>query len=237
MATSTGLSSVRSWVLRLTIGAFSLAALMGVVALLRPGRFGATEGRVLLTTLVVGVTSMLMLSYLAPAGARSRLVGAAGAVTALLGAVLALVLLWAFRHGDPPVALVRSFGLATVAAVTLAQFSLLLSVGRPRPLVGRLLAATMAAGTLLAGFVGASILGWQPSDLGARLLGVVAILDVLGTLVTIALGVFGRPGGGLTVTLSADAAAELRAASEHTGRPVRELVDEAVDQAYGAARR
>ena len=56
---------IRTAIVRITIGAFSLAALIGVMALLGGGAFGAIEGRILLTTLLVGVASMAVLCYLA----------------------------------------------------------------------------------------------------------------------------------------------------------------------------
>ncbi len=225
--------SVRRAVVRLTIGAFSLAALMGVAALLRPGHFGDTEGRILLTTLIVGADSVLNLCFLAPVGARSRLIGAAGGVAAIVAAACALIFAWPLWQQDPGRGLVRTFGVAVVVALTLAQFSLLLAVVRRRPAVVRLLAATLVAGTVLAGLVIALILGWNASDTGGRTIGVVAILDVLGTVVTMALGVFlrdepRREDGSLQVTLSSQTAALLRARSAATGRPVADLVDEAV---------
>jgi hypothetical protein len=225
--------SARHVVVRLTIGSFSLAALMGVAALLQPGHFGDTEGRVLLTTLIVGVVSVLTLCYLAPAGSRSRLVGAAGGVVAFVAGVCALIFTWPLWQQDPGRGLLRTFGVAVVAALTLAQFSLLLAVVRRHPAVARLLAATLVAGTVLAGLVIATILGWDASDTGGRTIGVVAILDVLGTVVTMALGVFGRDEPRrddtlLQVTLSPETAALLQARSQATGRPVADLVDEAV---------
>ncbi|MGA8248433.1 MAG: hypothetical protein WB797_16125 [Nocardioides sp.] len=225
--------SARRVVVRLTIGSFSLAALMGVAALLRPGHLGDTEGRILLTTLIVGAVSVLTLCYLAPVGARSRLVGAAGEVAALAAAACALVFTWPLWHQDPGSRLLRTFGVAVVAALSLAQFSLLLAVVRRRPGVARLLTATLVAGSVLAGLVIATILGWDASDAGGRAIGVVAILDVLGTVVTMALGVFGREeprheNGPLQVTLSPETAAVLRARSEATGLSIADLVDAAV---------
>ena len=67
MATPTT-APIRRWIVRLTIGSFSVAALMGIVALLGGGEFGETEGRILLTTLLVGVVSIAVLCYLATAG-------------------------------------------------------------------------------------------------------------------------------------------------------------------------
>jgi hypothetical protein len=225
--------SARRVVVRVTIGSFTLAALMGVAALVQPGAFGDTEGRVLLTTVIVGVVSVLTLCYLAPVGARSRLAGAAGEVAAVVAAACALVFTWPLWQQDPGRGLLRTFGVAVVAALTLAQFSLLLAVVRRRHAVERLLSATLVAGTVLAGLVIATILGWDASDAGARAIGVVAILDVLGTVVTMALGIFARDApprddGPLQVTLSPETATGLLAASRATGRPVAELVDEAV---------
>ncbi len=225
-------SVARQWVVRLVIGSFSLAALMGVAALLRPGRFGSTEGRVLLTTLIVGVTSVLMLCYLAVSGERERVAGLAGGVAALLSATCALAMLWRYWQHDPPLALVRTFGVSGVVAVTLAQVSLLLAVVRRRPAVVRLLAATLVAAAALAGVVIAAILGWNPGDSAARLIGVIAIVDVLGTVVTMAIGVFGgEPRTSeqtLAFTLPAPEAEAVRSRAAESGRTVDEVVLDAV---------
>jgi hypothetical protein len=221
-------------VVRLTVGSFSLAALLGIAALLRPGHFGSTEGRILLTTLIVGAGSVLMLCYLATTGDRTRWVGAAGGVAALVSGCCALVMVWGYWQHDPGEALVRTFGLSAVAALTLAQFSLLLAVVRRRPSVVRLLAATLVAGTVLAGLVAAAILGWEPGSGGARLIGVVAILDVLGTVVTMALGIFGSDQQALTVTLTPAMADAVRARAAETGRRPEDVVAAAVGAYVGA---
>jgi Ribbon-helix-helix domain len=86
--------------------------------------------------------------------------------------------------------------------------------------------------------VSVMILGSDDSDGALRFLGIVAILDVLGTLVAVALGVFGRDGRrtdeGLTVSVRPATAARLRTESEQTGRPVAELVDEAMSRYLGS---
>ena len=54
---------------------------------------------------------------------------------------------------------------------------------------------------------------------------------MLGTVVTLALGVFGgRADPALTVTVSPDLAARMRQQAEQTGRPVGQLVDEALER-------
>ena len=85
MATSAppGTAPIRKVIVRVTIGSFSLAALLGIIALLRGGEFGQTQFRVLLTTLLVGVVSIAVLCYLATAGRPSQPVGVAGGVIVL----------------------------------------------------------------------------------------------------------------------------------------------------------
>jgi hypothetical protein len=237
--TSPSASSVRHGVLAVTIGSFAIAALMGITALLVPGRFGSTQGRVLLTTVVVGVTSVLALCYLAIGETRHRWIGLVGAVAAIISAVSLLDIIWAHWQHDPGRALLRTFGVSGILALTLAQFSLLLAVVRARGTVARLLWSTLAAGTVLAGLLVAVVLGWNPGDGAARLIGVVAILDVLGTVVSIALGVFGgnrNPSArGMTVVVPGPLAAQLRARAEASGRDPVDLVLEAVEHCVGSA--
>jgi hypothetical protein len=227
-------STVRRLVLRLVIGSFSLAALMGIAALLRPGPFGSTEGRILLTTLVVGVTSVLMLCYLAPNDERWRLVGVAGGVAALVALCAVLVMVWGYWQRDPGGALARTFGLSLVAALSLAQLSLMIAVVRHRLVVQRLLVGTVAAAAVLAALVDATILGWDPGGAAARLIGVVAILDVLGTVVVLAVGLFGRDETTLRVTLSSDVAARVRAVAQETGTPLDAVADDGLRSYFGS---
>jgi hypothetical protein len=225
--------TVRRMVLRLTIGSFSVAAVMGVAALLRPGHFGSTEGRILLTTLIVGAASVLMLCYLAVGDApRRRWVGIAGGGAALVAMLSLLVMVWGYWQRDPGVGLWRTFGVSGITAVTCAQFSLLLALVRWPGTVVRVQVATLVTGTVLGAMLIAAVLGWNPGETAARGLGVTAILDVLGTLVTIAVGVFGRDGRSASVTLSPAVAERLRAESARTGRPVGELVDEALGRYF-----
>ncbi len=84
MGPTSSTRQVRKVVVRLTIGSFSVAALLGIAALLAGGRFGETEARILLTTLLVGVVSIAVLCFLATAGKRFQLVGVAGGVTVLV---------------------------------------------------------------------------------------------------------------------------------------------------------
>jgi len=227
---------IRRAIVRVTIGSFSLAALIGIVALLGGGDFGETQGRVLLTTLLVGVVSIAVLCYLVTAGRRSQPVGVAGGVVVLVPFATALVMIWGDVQHGPGEGLLRTFGIGSVAAATLAQASLLLAMAeRARPAVRRILVATLTLAAALAVMVSLLITGYNPSgDTYYRLLGVVAILDVLGTVVAAALMRFA--GGAVESSRSVDIAipaeldARLADAAIATGRDKSQLVAEALDR-------
>ncbi len=179
---------LRRVVVNAVLGSFSLAALIGIVALLGGGDFGQTEGRVLLTTLIVGVQSVAALCYLSLAGHRLAWLGLVGGAVSVVASGLALVVTW----GNDGESVLEVFGISVTIAASLAQAALLLSLaGRQR--IGPVLAGTLALLAAVAGMVMMGILGvGDPGGGYARLLGVLAILDVLGTVVVIATAVFGR---------------------------------------------
>lgn len=182
---------VRRIVVALTIGSFSIAALMGVIALVGGGSFGELESQVLRTTLIVGTTSVAMLCYLATAGTRFQAVGVVGGVVVLAPLAISLLMVWADGlEGD----LYQIFGVGVTLAATLAQISLLLALAgdRARARVRVVLWATVVMAMAVAAIVSGMIIAETGSDGLLRLLGVVAILDVLGTVVTLALALFGN---------------------------------------------
>ncbi len=224
--------SVRRLVVATTIGSFSLAALMGVLALLGSGDVGETEARVLLTTLVVGVTSVAVLCYLATGETPYQPVGVAGGLLVLVPLLTSLGLIWLDDVGSE--AVWETFGIGVVVAATLAQASLLLALAGPRPSLGALLLATLALATVLAVLVSAVILGAYDDGGLWRAIGIVAILDVLGTVVAMALAVLGgahavrHDGATRPVELPASLVLGLDARVRATGRPRDELLAEAV---------
>jgi hypothetical protein len=228
---------IRTAIVRVTIGSFSLAALLGVIALVGGGAFGATEGRILLTTLLVGVVSIAVLCYLATAETPYQPVGVAGGVVVLAPLVSALVMIWSDYSEAPPEWLGKTFGVGAVVAASFAQASLLLAMTvRARPAVRRILAPTLVMATVLAAMVSYLILGPEPRATPYfRLLGIVAILDVLGTVVVAALTRFGRgtvrpapPPAALVVPPAL--AARVVDLAERTGRRPEEVVDEALQR-------
>lgn len=229
-----GNSSVRRVVATLTIGSFSIAALMGIVALLSGGEFGEGEAKVLLTTLIVGSASICMLCYLATADTRWARVGLVGSVVLVVPVATALMLVWQEWGGEPE-GLLKTFGIGVVAAITIAQICLLLSLAGARPGLRLILVATVVLAVVLAGLVSGLILEAFDGDSNWRLLGVVAILDVLGTLVTIALAKFGgKDGGGAggpaQLRLSAEQSGRIIELARSSGRDPGDLVAEAVER-------
>jgi hypothetical protein len=183
------MKDLRRLVVTLVIGSLSVAALLGIIALLGGGELGETEGQVLLTTVIVGVESIAMLSYLTVSGRSTAMVGLAGALASLVPFGIALALTWGGYDGDAPVWDV--FGVTVTIAATLAQACLLLALDHGRRtalLVGTLVAMTAVAAMISNAIVNGENLG----DLYWRSFGVIAILDVLGTVVLAALGLFGR---------------------------------------------
>lgn len=176
---------------------FSAAALVGIVALLG-GDFGETQGKILLTTVLFGAFSITALCHLAIADRAMRVVGILGLLASGVGLVTGMVLIW--RSWDSPgfEDWFRIFGTAGILAVSFAHANLLLLLaGRKRPAIRYGLMATLVAIGVVALMLILPILtdGDIPGDDGDlywRVFGVVAILDVLGTVVVPVLGIFMR---------------------------------------------
>jgi hypothetical protein len=182
------MKDLRRIVVTLVIGSFSVAALLGIIALLGGGDLGETEGRVLLTTVIVGVESIAVLCYLAVATRRAALVGLAGGLISLVPFSIALWFTWSESDSQP---LWDTFGVSVTIAATLAHACLLLALDRGR--LRLLLAGTLVAMAIVAAMIcNAIVNGEDLGDLYWRTFGVVAILDVLGTVVFAALGIFSR---------------------------------------------
>lgn len=225
---------VRRLVVWLTIGSFSVAALMGVIALLGGGSFGEREGQVLATTLIVGTTSVAMLCYLATAGTRFQVVGVAGGIVVLLPFVTALIVVW----GDVGGGLARLFGVGVTIAATLAQLSLLLALTGERRRVRVVLWVTVVLAAAVATIISGMLATESASDGLVRLLGVLAILDVLGTVTTLALALFGNRAAdepGAPVRIPGRLERQVTEAAETTGTTRDEVVAEALDRYFSLA--
>ncbi|MGZ5369417.1 MAG: ribbon-helix-helix domain-containing protein [Aeromicrobium sp.] len=184
------MKKLRGLVVKLVIGSFSIAALLGIIALLAGGSFGETEGRILLTTVIAGVTSIAVLCYLAAADKPFQIVGLIGGISVLVPLTLALWLTW-FGEGTADVVW-RTFSIGVTVSASLAQACLLLAVAYDaRPVVRRMLYATLALIGVVAVLIIIPIAG--DSEMGGtymRFFGISAILDVLGTVTVAAVQKF-----------------------------------------------
>jgi len=228
-------STFRRVAVALTIGSFSIAALMGIVALLSGGDFGEGQVKVLLTTLIVGSASICILCYLATAGTQWAAAGILGVVALTVPLVTSLVLVWHdWEDYFPEEGWLKGFGVGTAFAATMAQICLLLALAWTRPGLRFVMSVTIALALMLAVIVSGVILNENDADGVWRLIGTIAILDVLGTLITIALAKFGRGDD----TRPVDDAAQLPPALEallaeraaQLGRSRASLLAEAVER-------
>lgn len=172
------------------IVSFGVSALLGIIALLGGGEFGRTQSNVLTSTVIVGLESLAVLCYLTLAGHRTAWVGLVGGVVSLVCAGTALWWVWGtWEFGNEPWQL---FATTLVIALSLAQASLLLRLAdRDGFRIG--LALTLALAAVVAAMLIGPIVSesFPESDAYWRAFGVVAILDVLGTVVLMAMAAVG----------------------------------------------
>lgn len=202
-----------------------VAGALGILALLS-GQFGETQGRILLTTLAVAAFGLTALCHLAIASHRFRIVGYIGIAASVAALVPALVLIWSwFDLSGSTDDWFRALGVLTILAVTLAQTNLLLrAASSPRTVVRVGLAVTLASAAVVA------IMLWLPiltdgsipgADTGYwRFFGVVAIVDVIGTIAVPIIGLVlrGDPTDGARLTLDIPASLLARLDAEAAAR-------------------
>jgi hypothetical protein len=204
------MKDLRRIVIAVVIGSFSLAALMGILALLvglTAGEIGETQGKILATTVIVGLGSLGVLCCLAVAGHRLFPVGIAGGAASLVCAATAMWFVWApWEWGEPW----RLLGTTLVLALTLCQASLLIAMADRDRLRGGLVLTLALAGVAAVMLIIPILAEEFPESLGYwTFFGIVMILDVLGTIVLIALGAVMR-----RTPAAADASAEGRPSSQ-----------------------
>ena len=233
MTTNDSTARIRKITIRLTIGSFSIAALLGILALLKGGEFSETQGNVLITTLLVGVVSIAVLCYLTTAGKRYQWVGILGGVSASVPTATGLILIWSNFDSDNQF-IWKAFGVGTTLAATLAQVSLLLSlVDNAKPAIRKILYATLLFAAVVAGMIIVPIIFdfYEMGDWYWRLFGVIAILDVLGTVTVAALTKFGTSDGvdEVALTISPALDSRLTVAARTSGRSKGDIVSEALE--------
>ncbi len=168
--------------LRLLIASLLLSALIGIIIFLL-GKFGDTEEKILATTLVFGACSLLSLCNASVYQKESiRWLSLTGAGLSVLTLIYSLKIIWA--NSDTKLTM-QSFGSLVIWTVTVSHICLLLQISSTNGLVKKALGATIVF--ILTVSVMLTIILWHDkiaNDFYFRLLGVFAILDVLGTIVT-----------------------------------------------------
>jgi hypothetical protein len=232
----THLREIRRTAVIFIIVSLSLTALVGIVTLLT-GSLGDVQAKVLLTTLLVAAFSITSLCHLAVVGRALRMVGFAGIAVSVLALVSGAVLIWAsWDNWNGWEGLLKAFAVLAVLAGSLAQANLLLLLGdRTAAFIRYGLIATVALIALLAVLIIIPTVtdGRVPGDFDLywRILGVVAILDVLGTIVLPVVSRFspeGRVVASVTVRLQGDAAEKLARLATASGTTAAAVVEAAV---------
>jgi hypothetical protein len=210
----TAVGTARRVAIYCIVASFSLAAIVGIVALLS-GDFGETQGRILLTTVLLGATSITALCHLAIADRAMRVVGVVGLAASSVALITGLLLIWRDWDGPGLDDWFTVFGTAGVIAVSFAHANLLLLLaGRRRRVIRLGLAVTLVmiaavAVMLILPIVSqGDIPGPRDGESYWRLFGVLGILDVLGTVVVPVLAIFVRDAPAVAVV---DAAGDARA--------------------------
>ncbi|MER3394956.1 MAG: hypothetical protein RIA38_08325, partial [Microcella pacifica] len=184
--------------------------LVGIIALLG-GDFGETQGKILLTTVLFGAFSITALCHLAIADRAMRIVGVSGLLASGVALVTGLVLVWRdWDAQDGGLDWLKIFAAAGILAVSFAHANLLLLLaGRRRAAIRWGLAATLVAIAVVAVMLIIPVVSdgeipGQEGDLYWRVFGVIAILDVLGTVVVPVLALFLRDGAGPSTPSAAE---------------------------------
>lgn len=227
------LRAIRRVAIITIIVSLSITALIGIFTLLT-GSLDEVKVKVMLTTLVVGILSVLSLCDLAVAGRRFQWAGYLGILAGIVAMVISLILIWAEFGSKSPELLWKTFWIVEIAAVSLAHTNLLLLLGeRRRPVVRIGLWITIGLIALLALLLYLLILtdGDIGTDAYDRVVGTVAILDVLGTIVVPVVSKFLRDESrpevgqiGITLGLSRELSARLAALAAERAMSAEALV-------------
>ncbi|MEO9014967.1 MAG: hypothetical protein ABI275_06560 [Terrimesophilobacter sp.] len=236
------LRTIRRVAVIFIIVSLSLTALVGIATLLG-GDFGEVQGRIMMTTLVIGAFSVLALADLAVAGRRFEWCGYTGILAAAVGLVVGLYLVWTDAEADA--VFWKTLGIAAVLAASLAHANLLLLLGeRRRSVVRTSLWITVGVIAVLAGMIIALIVtdGDIGTDTYARILGTVAILDGLGTILVPVVSRFLRDESsprqrqGLMIALPAELSARLSTLAAERAMPADAFVVKILEDLTGTGR-
>ena len=176
--------ALRSHKQRTLLGGFIVSicccGLVGIYCLL-VGKFDEVAVRILLTTTAVGGASILALANVIPWESRRwHPIGPCGLVAVCLGLLLSLVGIWKPETGEPEW-FYKVMSISIVLAVALSHIGLL-SLARLTRKFEKIRIFTVVVIIVLAAQICWSIVAETDNEFWYRLMGVVAILDVCGTI-------------------------------------------------------
>lgn len=232
------------------ITSLSFTAVVGIFTLLT-GEFGETQGKILLTTVLTAGFSIISLCHLAVTGRTLRVVGYTGIGVSVVAFILGIALIWEdWQNFNSWEVLGRAFMIFSILSISFAHANLLLLLGgRKRPVIRLGLLFTVASIALVSILIIIPILtdGDVPGENGDaywRVFGVIAILDVFGTIVVPVTsrfildepraGVAGAgvavAGASITVQLSQELEAKLSATAAVRSTSREQVIIEALEQ-------
>jgi hypothetical protein len=174
---------IKNLFLKGLIISLSASGLIGIFIFLF-GEFGDTEVKLLMTTLSVGICSLTGLCCASIySSAKYRKFSMLGIATAGLCFLFSLAAIWS---NPKDIQVVWKIQLTIlVLSITFAHISLLLNIKPTKKLVKFILIFTLLFISIVAAMLLLLIFGgFEDTDFFFRLLGVFAILDVLGTIIT-----------------------------------------------------
>lgn len=173
---------LKKFFLRTLIAALCVSALIGIVVFLI-GDFGETELRLLLTTLATGGFSLTGLCCATIQDREDlRSYSLLGVAASALGFLVTLCVIWEIIDAEK---IWKLMAVLIIVAVALAHVSLLLLIKPKKQIVKNILLATICCVAILAVMlIVSTLIDFDLPEFYFRLLGVVAILDVLGTIAT-----------------------------------------------------
>jgi|TARA_Y100000034_G_scaffold52863_1_gene64956 hypothetical protein len=160
----------------------SISALIGIIIFLL-GNFGEIEARILFTTLTIGGFSLTALCS-STLYEKHRYVpfSATGMIVAVVGFFITTLAIWEILDFED---IWKVIIISIILSVSIAHSSLLLLIKSRKTIVNVLLMLTLLFISIVALMLIIFVLGFDMDfEFYYRLLGVFAILDVLGTIVT-----------------------------------------------------
>lgn len=181
-ARSESVTNARKLFLLTLIGSLTVTALIAIIIFLS-GEFGDTQGKLLFTTLAVGVYSLTGLCCTSLYDKQRYTVPASlGLIASVAGFIIALFTIWGERFTQTDWRLTST---SLIVAVTFAHASLLLLINTAKRITQLVRALTLGCITVVAGLLIYMIFGGNDElDILLRLVSVFAVLDVLGTILT-----------------------------------------------------